>query len=84
MLQKGTRNSVVGGGSGVHQVCESYFIKAMLDLATAAGQPPESLADSPFFSKNTTFQSYIPSRKAHLDLGQNWKAPLPHNEKERF
>ena len=54
--------------------CESYhFIKAMLDLATAAGQPPESLADSPFFSKNTTFQSYIPSRKAHLKLGQSRK-----------
>ena len=45
----------------------------MLDLATAAGQPPESLADFPFFQKKTTFQFYIPSRKAHLKLGQSRK-----------
>ena len=38
----------------------------------------------PLFFKNTTFQSYIPSRKAHLKLGQSWGAPLPHNEKEGF
>ena len=50
--------------------CESYHsIKAMLDLATAAGQPPESLADSTIFQKRHLL-TYIPSRKAHLKLGQ--------------